>query len=177
MVAEESTPAEIVSACNALTIEKSDHTLRNTADVKDALGSAAAAGDALAVLTAIADGTAPMPEGTPDSIRLVVRSELQQLAGAGLNLASPGLNQFLRMVGLVGVAELGIWKVSLWQDAGNEGEMTEADLQSLLIDDAREKLKDRVTNASALLQESIEKSDPSTFDAAAAWSQAWSASE
>ena len=123
------TNAEILEVLNAKTIERIDSTPKTALEIKDQLGSATAAGQAIQVMQAIASGVAPLPPGIPDAVRAVVGVELAQMSGAGLDLSNQGTNEFLRMAGLSAIADLGRWKVSPWEGDGNEGEMTAADLE------------------------------------------------
>lgn len=134
---EGKTDKEIVDALNAKTIRRVDDSPYTATQLKAKLGSAEAAGDALAVLRAIANGTpetVPMPEGVPESIRHVVKSELGQLEGPGLILSEQGRNDFLRLVGLGEIADFGIWHVSRWEEVGNEDPATIADLDLIRTD-------------------------------------------
>ena len=169
LIDEGKKPTEIVAAMNAATIRKADTKPKTGVDIKLALGSATKTGAALAVLTAIADGSTALPDGMPDHIRLVVRQELQQLSGAGVNLAEPGLNQFLRMIGLVEVAEVGIWHVSPWQDEGNEGEMSEQDLANVIAQDIQDRDAKRLENATTFFKQRMTVGG----DAAAVWESCW----
>ena len=133
------TNAEVVAACNEQTIEVADDSLFSVSRLKAILG-ARRSGEAIEKLAAIADGSGPMPPSVPESIRSVVAMELQQLAGSGLDLSDAGTNGFLRMVGLVDVADIGRRMVSPWQDDGNKDDMTIDDLRAvkkqIIVNDA-----------------------------------------
>jgi len=160
------TDAEIIAELNAKTIPKQNEKLMTGVEVKDALGSATAAGQALNVLKGIANGTGNLPTGMAEEVRGVVEMELAQLSGAGLNLANQGTNDFLRQAGLDNVADLGKWQESIWEDSEGRGVvMTQADLESVRTTHAHDELINWAHEAHRAMVDAIDagETDKSTL--------------
>ena len=155
-------------------IRKTDASRKIKDDLIDKVGAI----NANLVMASIAKAGRDEIPGVPDQLAL---SEWHNLSGVGSDMSRPGLQAFLDGVGmsegwdsqlLQDVKEMGVWHISIAEDAGLEDE--EQTLDQAEIEEAwfAWKLEQRITNARAQFEQAVDQFSTDA-ELKTAWEQAW----